>query len=433
MTAHAVETTHTIALNAVEKTRDGFLRAPVAILQAAVADYSPAELGINGLDPSRKYGVLYTEASVFDAETVNNAKMRPLTLKHPAGYFGSQNVTPMNYRNSVIGGMGEDFQRDGDLLVGNVAIYDWDGLDAVYEGIDQISLGAAIKMEPSSGEYNGKAYDFVTTGPILINHAALVVKGKFGPDVALLLNEEGQEVPMTDEELTARIDSVADAAANKAVSQMLANSAAAPAAEAPAPPPAEPPAEPPAHDDDPAESRVSKLLGQFEGLLNRFKPGDDDAAAAPVADAPAPETPAEEPAPAVSEERIAELVNAKTARRMMVMQTVLPLLPAGDYTNVSNADLLVKAAGDSIPGAADRSEDYLLGQLQAQVANRQAAQQERQRMAAGIANTQRGVIPGPDAPPPKGTSVEDARFWSNWFLANATSLSDEELSKQKKG
>ena len=451
MTTHSVETTHTIALNAVEKTRDGFLRAPIALLQAAVADYYPAELGMNGLDPERQYGVLYSEASVFDAETANNAKMRPLTLKHPKGFFGAKNVTPMNYRDSVIGGLGENFQRDDDRLVGNVAIYDWDGLDAIYEGIDQISLGAGIRVEPSSGEYNGKAYDFVTVGPILVNHAALVVKGKFGPDVALLLNEEGQEVPMTDEELVARIDSAADAAANKTVAQMLANNASPPAgavADAPPSPPADPP---PAETaaaapggDDKTVGRLEKALGQLEGFINRFKPNGDDAAGAPAAadapagaaaDPPVAETPAAEPPQAVSEERIAELVNAKTARRMQVMETVLPLLPAGgDYTNVSNAELLVKAAGDTIPDAANRSEDYLLGQLQAQAANRQAAQAQRGQMAADVANNQvsRSVV-NSRTPPPVGTNPAEVKARREWYLANAHQLGEKENAEFKQG
>ena len=60
--------------------------------------------------------------------------------------------------------------------------------------------------------------------------------------------------------------------------------------------------------------------------------------------------------------------------RADLLMTVKPLLPEGtEVRGKSNHELLVLAAGDEVPGAKDRSEDYLLAKIEDIAKRREAA------------------------------------------------------------
>ena len=65
-----------------------------------------------------------------------------------------------------------------------------------------------------------------------------------------------------------------------------------------------------------------------------------------------------------AEDRAKAEADAEARAELLVMVT--PLIPDGTATRgMSNHDLLVLAAGDEVPGAKDRSEDYLLAKVEA--------------------------------------------------------------------
>ena len=434
------QTTNTVALNAAPAlTLEGFLRADAAILAVGVGQYWPHELGINNLDPNRTYGVLYTEESVFHPDTRASAELKPVTLRHPPGFVGNQFVNVFNYQRVTVGSLGQNFEREGNRLVGRVAINDLDALDAVEEGIEALSVGNRHRLELASGEYEGVPYEFQTVGPILINHVAVVPKGRFD-GTTLIFNEEGKQMPELSPEAEAYLEKVVNAAVVNAVA---ANAPAPPDTSAPepvplpapVPPPAEPalsPSSPPAAavtEESVMDGITSKLDGFFNklsSLLSPPKTGDTPPAetgamsgAATPSDGVAA-TPAATPAPAMSEEQLLAVANARFARRMEVYQAVAPLLKDGGAmlnADISNKDILVKALGDSVPDAANKSEDYLLGQANAQVSARTAAAQQRQEIgAAAAAHDAVGMVNSPR--PPRGNTVEDAIRRRSWYYAN---------------
>ena len=428
---------NTVALNAAtELTLEGFLRTDAAILSVGVGEYGAHELGINGLDPTRTYGVLYSEESVFDDATGASAALKPVTLRHPAGWMGPTFVNIFNYQAVAVGSLGEEFRREGNQLLGRVAINQAECLEAVNEGIDQLSVGNHMMLEAAAGEYEGKAYQFRTKGPILINHVAVVPKARFGEDTALVFNEEQRH--MADAEFSPEFQAMIDKQVNKAVATITQNAAVAPAAATPEdvhPASPAPAAAPPATEDTPAAaddsetkgvmSKLDAFMSKLESLLPLGKSADPPAAgaSAPAADAPADasaaaDTSATTAAPAMSDEQVLAAVNARFARRMEIYQATIGLLPDGiDVLNMSNKEILVKAVGDSVPDAASKTEDYLLGQATAQLAARNAAAQQRKEVGMQAADGGRVSLPG-TAAPPRGTDPASAREYARWRNLN---------------
>ena len=163
-----------------EKTAEGFLIAQAVATQSKVSNYSRGELGLDG-DPEEVIGVYRTPETIFHEDTTKTLQLRPVTKGHP-----QDGVNPGDARLHMVGSTGENISKDEDSLRVSVSVFDEDSINMVEGGKNQVSLGYAWDIKEESGEINGVSYDYISDGPMTINHLALVDKGRLGPEVRVL-------------------------------------------------------------------------------------------------------------------------------------------------------------------------------------------------------------------------------------------------------
>jgi hypothetical protein len=126
---------------------------------------------------------------LLSAKVVENLKYKPVTLNHP-----DETVTAKNYKNYSVGHVGSEIKTSDEFIESNLIIKDQAGIDAINDGIQQISLGysAEIDWDNSGDGYNG------TMKEININHVALVKKARGGPQLRLGDKKMSKKVRLSD-------------------------------------------------------------------------------------------------------------------------------------------------------------------------------------------------------------------------------------------
>ena len=164
-----------------ERTVDGFLMAKARATRTGVLEYSAAELGVEDTD-SGIVRVRHTEESVFHPETLRSLQNAVVTLDHPAEF-----VTPATYGRNAVGSVG-GAERDGEMVSVDILLGAQSAIDAVEEGqAEEVSVGKYFNLvadEDSDADYR-------TEGPLLVNHVAVVERGRAGAGVRVLDEENG--------------------------------------------------------------------------------------------------------------------------------------------------------------------------------------------------------------------------------------------------
>lgn len=149
----------------IEKEPDtGYLYCKNAILgHIGVQAYNGWEVGIT----DKKVVYVHREPQdVFDEDSMNSIKGKPVTLNHP-----DEMVNSKNFKNHVVGFIDEVW-REGDNIVGVIVIQDEEAIRKVEEGeLKDLSLGYTAKLvELGNGDFKQE--------DIVINHLALVAEGR---------------------------------------------------------------------------------------------------------------------------------------------------------------------------------------------------------------------------------------------------------------
>lgn len=172
--------------NNIEKEPDtGYLYCKNAILgHVGVQAYNGYEVGIT--DQKVVY-VRREEQDVFDEDSMNSIKGKPVTLNHP-----DEMVNSKNFKDYVVGFIDEVW-RDGDNIVGVIVIQDEKAIQAVEQGeLKDLSLGYTAKLVPiADGQFKQEN--------IVINHLAIVSAGR-AKNARIVDNETVQETQTTNEE-----------------------------------------------------------------------------------------------------------------------------------------------------------------------------------------------------------------------------------------
>ena len=182
-----------ITLTTREKTPDGFLRGKATVTKVGVLEYDAAELGVG--EPGNIVRVRQTPDSVFHPDTLRSVQNAAVTIGHPEG-----GVTPESWRAHAVGSVGSP-QRMGDAHVGADILFGArQAVDTVeVAGWEELSIGKRFTIEEADGDADA---DYVTVGPIDVNHVAVVEKGRAGPDVRVL-DTAKEEDHMTPEQQAA--------------------------------------------------------------------------------------------------------------------------------------------------------------------------------------------------------------------------------------
>ena len=344
-----IQTIDRIALDGEsrEKTNEGFLIANAVVTQSKVSNYKRGELGLDG-DPDDVIAVYRTPETVFHADTVKTLQLRPVTKGHP-----DNGVDPGNARLVQVGSTGENSSTDEDKLLIPIGIYDEDSINMVEGGKDQVSLGYAWDLNEESGEApDGTSYDYISDGPMEINHLALVNRGRLGPGVRVMDSDPDPEpaqtepvetsdgptqtepVEISDEELEVAV-TTRDAYVSAEVFLNLFDSF---------------------YID--GENMAGDLIGRITEMLQNALSSDGT-----VTDG------AMDKAKSIAKDISAELSEAvkdQAIRRAELLTTAYGLMSEDKYNEVKGKDekaILIAAVGDTVQDAENRSIDYLRAAL----------------------------------------------------------------------
>jgi len=158
-------------------TPEGFLLCEeVPVARTGEMLYGPGEVPVEP-GPDGLIRISRTPEEVFRAETLASCIGKPVTLDHPDDF-----VTPANFATLGKGAMLNLRRGTGiadDLLVADLMVTDQQAIDAIQtDGIEEVSLGYEADYEqvsPGRGVQRN----------IVVNHVALVERGRCGPRCAI--------------------------------------------------------------------------------------------------------------------------------------------------------------------------------------------------------------------------------------------------------
>lgn len=164
------------------KTAEGFLIARAPVTSVGVFTY-------RNKDGSLRRELRLPE-EVFNEDSLNSLKMKPLTLLHP-----DEAVTPENIGDLSVGSVGTDVTTDSYRVYISLAATKKDGIDAVENGSARsLSCGYTCDIEWTSGTWMGMNYDCIQRN-IRYNHVALVPVPRAGDGNSIRMDAGEPELP----------------------------------------------------------------------------------------------------------------------------------------------------------------------------------------------------------------------------------------------
>ncbi len=166
-------------------TPEGFLRAAGRIMRDGWLQYS---------DGQETWGE-FRSADEVD-KSLDSFRNLPITVGHPDAF-----LTPDNVDQFQVGQLGSNIARDPELkdhILSDVLITGRKGLDAIQDGVVELSIGFSAVVIPERGtDAHGRAFRFVQTD-IRGNHVAIVERGRAGKDARLILDAKGKTMKLAD-------------------------------------------------------------------------------------------------------------------------------------------------------------------------------------------------------------------------------------------
>jgi hypothetical protein len=171
--------TDRVALDSPRLTADGYLVATVRCARTGCQDYAASELGM--MDRSGPVTVYRPESAVFAKDSLATYAGKPVTVNHPPVM-----VDASNWKEYAAGEVGSEIARDGEFVVVPMKLMDAAAIQAVQDGTREISMGYTTPLEMQDGiAPDGTPYHAVQTGPIRINHLAIVPKARGGSNLRI--------------------------------------------------------------------------------------------------------------------------------------------------------------------------------------------------------------------------------------------------------
>jgi hypothetical protein len=160
------------------KTADGYLVGQVRCARTGCQDYHARELGLLG---DGVVTVYRPESAVFDKASLATYAGKPVTLGHPP-----EMVTADSWKAYAVGDVGTEIARDGDFVSVPYKVMDAAAVAAIMADAREVSMGYTTPVEMVDGVAPcGTKYQAVQTGPIVINHLAIVPKARGGSELRI--------------------------------------------------------------------------------------------------------------------------------------------------------------------------------------------------------------------------------------------------------
>lgn len=169
--------TDAATISGTRRTNDGYLVADVRCARAGCQDYAGAHFGLVGGTVT----VYRPESAVFAKDSLATFAGKPVTVNHPP-----EMVTADNWKQYAAGDIGTDIARDGEYVRVQIKVMDAAAIKAIEDGTKEISMGYTTPVEMQDGVApDGTKYQAVQTGPIRINHLAIVSKARGGSNLRI--------------------------------------------------------------------------------------------------------------------------------------------------------------------------------------------------------------------------------------------------------
>ncbi|WP_226780335.1 DUF2213 domain-containing protein [Oceaniglobus trochenteri] len=165
-------------ITGMRQTADGYLVGEVRCARTGCQSYLGSELGL--MDRAT-VTVYRPESAVFHKDSLATFAGKPVTIGHP-----SEQVTADNWRNHAVGDIGDEIARDGEFVKVPFRLMDAAAITAVQDGAREVSMGYTTPITMQDGVApDGTPYQAVQSGPIRINHMAIVSKARGGDQLRI--------------------------------------------------------------------------------------------------------------------------------------------------------------------------------------------------------------------------------------------------------
>lgn len=159
-------------------TEEGFLRGRACVTNIGVFPYRFA-------DGTIEWELRHPD-DVFDQESMDSLKLKPVTNDHPPVM-----LTPDNVREYQVGNLGDNpYNGDNIHLAIDMVVQDKEAIDAIMAGKREISCGYVCDLEDTTGTWMGMQYTKRQRN-IRYNHVAAVTKGRAGEAARFRLDSAG--------------------------------------------------------------------------------------------------------------------------------------------------------------------------------------------------------------------------------------------------
>lgn len=147
-----------------------------------------------------------------DPAWLESLRLAPVSLGHPP-----TPITADNADQHVVGAIGDTIVFAEGANLSPIKVMHARAVDAVRDGVRELSCGYTCTLDLTPGEWNGQKYDAVQRNR-RANHVAIVDRGRHGPTVRLTLDGEAQMLdagarqedsmpnPTTDPKIDAKCD-----------------------------------------------------------------------------------------------------------------------------------------------------------------------------------------------------------------------------------
>lgn len=165
-------------ITGVKRTKDGYLSGRVRAARTGIQLYTRKELN---LGDSGFITIYRPPEVVFDEDSLKTYAGKPITMGHP-----KDGVDASSWKKVAVGQVGSRVLRDGESVVVDFAIMDEAAIADIDAGTREVSMGYSTPIELKDGVApDGTPYQAVMTGPLAINHLAVVPVARGGSELRI--------------------------------------------------------------------------------------------------------------------------------------------------------------------------------------------------------------------------------------------------------